>query len=177
MFEQVGVPNHETYYRTIHRLLKPGGLYLHHSIALRSPEFERLSRRKAIGAVAMGRYIFPVVRSTTSACRWPIWSVTASRCTTWRRCANTMRGPPVSGTTGCPRPDRRGTRGRQRQDEAMARLPGRRLDRVRARQRQHFPDAGLQARAGTVRPAADPRRSVSIVSAPAARGQRRAAAS
>ncbi len=59
MFEQVGVPNHETYYRTINRLLKPGGLYLHHSIALRSPEFERLSRRKAFGAVAIGRYIFP----------------------------------------------------------------------------------------------------------------------
>jgi ABC-type taurine transport system ATPase subunit len=33
MFEQVGLKNHETYFKTVHRLLKPRGLYLHHSIA------------------------------------------------------------------------------------------------------------------------------------------------
>src|SRR3984893_8266111 len=33
MFEHVGHANYERYFSTIHRLLKPGGLYLHHSIA------------------------------------------------------------------------------------------------------------------------------------------------
>jgi cyclopropane-fatty-acyl-phospholipid synthase len=35
MFERVGAANYPAYFRTINRLLKPGGLYLHHSIALR----------------------------------------------------------------------------------------------------------------------------------------------
>ena len=37
MFEHVGVANYPVYFQTIQRLLKPGGFYLHHSIALRSP--------------------------------------------------------------------------------------------------------------------------------------------
>ncbi len=32
MFEHVGLANHRTYFQTINRLLKPGGLYLHHAI-------------------------------------------------------------------------------------------------------------------------------------------------
>ena len=62
MFEHVGIANHPTYFQAINRLLKPGGLYLHHSIALRSKSFERFRRgrrRDAALATAVGRYIFP----------------------------------------------------------------------------------------------------------------------
>lgn len=62
MFEHVGIANHSTYFRTIHRLLKPGGLYLHHSIALRANAYERFRRgrrRDRAAATAIGRYIFP----------------------------------------------------------------------------------------------------------------------
>jgi cyclopropane-fatty-acyl-phospholipid synthase len=61
MFEHVGVANYPAYFRTIHRLLKPGGFYLHHSIALRSTAWERLQRRKKKPQTtnAISRYIFP----------------------------------------------------------------------------------------------------------------------
>jgi len=61
MFEHVGIANHPAYFQAVNRLLKPGGLYLHHSIALRSRSFERFrqNRRAAAAATAIGRYIFP----------------------------------------------------------------------------------------------------------------------
>jgi cyclopropane-fatty-acyl-phospholipid synthase len=62
MFEQVGEANHRTYFQSVNRLLKPGGLYLHHSIALRAPAYERFRRgrgRDRAAANAIGRYIFP----------------------------------------------------------------------------------------------------------------------
>jgi cyclopropane-fatty-acyl-phospholipid synthase len=62
MFEHVGIANHPAYFTSINRLLKPGGLYLHHAIALRSKSFERFRRgrrRDAAAATAIGRYIFP----------------------------------------------------------------------------------------------------------------------
>jgi len=59
MFEHVGVANHPAYFQTIHRLLKPGGFYLHHSIALRSAAYERRNKKKPKAATAIGRYIFP----------------------------------------------------------------------------------------------------------------------
>jgi cyclopropane-fatty-acyl-phospholipid synthase len=62
MFEQVGIANHPTYFQTVNRLLKPGGLYLHHTIALRANAYERFRRgRRAdrAAAHAIGRYIFP----------------------------------------------------------------------------------------------------------------------
>ena len=59
MFEHVGVANYPAYFQTIHRLLKPGGFYLHHSIALRSAAYERLHRKKSQTTAALVRYIFP----------------------------------------------------------------------------------------------------------------------
>jgi cyclopropane-fatty-acyl-phospholipid synthase len=62
MFEQVGIANYPTYFKTVHRLLKPGGLYLHHTIALRANAYERFRRgrrRDRAAANAIGRYIFP----------------------------------------------------------------------------------------------------------------------
>jgi cyclopropane-fatty-acyl-phospholipid synthase len=57
MFEHVGAANYPAYFQTIHRLLKPGGLYLHHSIALRSAAYER--KKKSRTGNALARYIFP----------------------------------------------------------------------------------------------------------------------
>jgi cyclopropane-fatty-acyl-phospholipid synthase len=59
MFEHVGITHHPTYFRKVHRLLKPGGLYLHHAIAFRVNEFERIQRKRSQAAVAVVRYIFP----------------------------------------------------------------------------------------------------------------------
>lgn len=59
MFEQVGVANYPTYFKTVHRLLKPGGLYLHHTIALRSAAYDRLHKKKSQTTLAVLRYIFP----------------------------------------------------------------------------------------------------------------------
>ena len=59
MFEHVGVRNYPAYFQTINRLLKPGGLYLHHSIALRSAAYERFAKRRSQPIGALVRYIFP----------------------------------------------------------------------------------------------------------------------
>jgi cyclopropane-fatty-acyl-phospholipid synthase len=59
MFEHVGVPNHGTYFKTIDRLLKPGGLYLHHAMAYRLKDFERTRRRKPQVIEIFDRYVFP----------------------------------------------------------------------------------------------------------------------
>ena len=57
MFEHVGAANYPAYFQTINRLLKPGGLYLHHSIALRAAAYER--KKKSRTANALAQYIFP----------------------------------------------------------------------------------------------------------------------
>jgi cyclopropane-fatty-acyl-phospholipid synthase len=59
MFEHVGAANYPAYFQTIHRLLKPGGFYLHHSIALRSAAYERPRKKRSRATTAIGRYIFP----------------------------------------------------------------------------------------------------------------------
>ncbi len=59
MFEQVGLANHATYFRTVNRLLNPGGLYLHHSIARPAKRDDRTFRRRPKEYAALVRYIFP----------------------------------------------------------------------------------------------------------------------
>jgi cyclopropane-fatty-acyl-phospholipid synthase len=59
MFEHVGLTNHRTYFQTIHRLLTPQGLYLHHAITRAAKATEKGFRRKRPEAVAIARYIFP----------------------------------------------------------------------------------------------------------------------
>jgi cyclopropane-fatty-acyl-phospholipid synthase len=60
MFEHVGHANHERYFKAIHRLLNPGGLYLHHAITRPAKRTDREFRRKhTTEALAIGRYIFP----------------------------------------------------------------------------------------------------------------------
>ncbi|MBZ9937453.1 cyclopropane-fatty-acyl-phospholipid synthase family protein [Mesorhizobium sp. BR1-1-16] len=59
MFEQVGIPNYPTYFQTVHRLLKPGGLYLHHAIARPAKKTDKAFRRTNPEYAAIRRYIFP----------------------------------------------------------------------------------------------------------------------
>jgi cyclopropane-fatty-acyl-phospholipid synthase len=59
MFEAVGFANHEMYFVTVNRLLKPGGIYLHHAITRRMKRDRRAWRRKAPAYKALIKYIFP----------------------------------------------------------------------------------------------------------------------
>ena len=59
MFEHVGLANHATYFRTVNRLLQPGGLYLHHAIARPAKRDDRQFRRRTKEYAALERYIFP----------------------------------------------------------------------------------------------------------------------
>ncbi len=58
-FEHIGVPNHETYFRTIHGKLNHGGLYLHHAMSYRLADFERTRKKKPQVVELFDRYIFP----------------------------------------------------------------------------------------------------------------------
>lgn len=59
MFEHVGIDNHPAYFATIHRLLKPRGLYLHHAIARPAKRTDKEFRRHRPEFAALVRYIFP----------------------------------------------------------------------------------------------------------------------
>jgi cyclopropane-fatty-acyl-phospholipid synthase len=59
MFEHVGFPRHGQYFSSVARLLKPGGLYLHHAITRRGKRDEKAFRRKKPEYQAMTEYIFP----------------------------------------------------------------------------------------------------------------------
>jgi cyclopropane-fatty-acyl-phospholipid synthase len=59
MFEQVGIKNHLDYFRTVNRLLRPRGLYLHHTIARRAKKTDRAFNRMSAEYRALVRYIFP----------------------------------------------------------------------------------------------------------------------
>jgi cyclopropane-fatty-acyl-phospholipid synthase len=59
MFEHVGLANHPAYFRAVNRLLRPGGLYLHHAIARPAKRDDRTFRKQAGEYAALVRYIFP----------------------------------------------------------------------------------------------------------------------
>lgn len=60
MFEHVGHANYQRYFSLVHRLLKPGGLYLHHAIARPAKGSDRdFFKNYGREARAIGRYIFP----------------------------------------------------------------------------------------------------------------------
>jgi cyclopropane-fatty-acyl-phospholipid synthase len=59
MFEHVGFANHKAYFSNVNRLLKPGGLYLHHAITRRGKRDLKAFRRKKPEYEALTRYIFP----------------------------------------------------------------------------------------------------------------------
>ncbi|PBC10698.1 cyclopropane-fatty-acyl-phospholipid synthase family protein [Mesorhizobium sp. WSM3859] len=59
MFEHLGLANHAAYFSAIHRLLKPGGIYLHHAITRRGKGSTRKTLRKGAEYKALIKYIFP----------------------------------------------------------------------------------------------------------------------
>jgi cyclopropane-fatty-acyl-phospholipid synthase len=59
MFEQVGIRNHLDYFRTVNRLLRPRGLYLHHTIARRAKKTDKAFAKMSAEYRALVRYIFP----------------------------------------------------------------------------------------------------------------------
>ncbi|MCR9136105.1 MAG: cyclopropane-fatty-acyl-phospholipid synthase family protein [Alphaproteobacteria bacterium] len=59
MFEHVGSANYETYFSSVGRLLKPGGLYMHHAISRRAKRGKKAWRRKTAENRAIVKYIFP----------------------------------------------------------------------------------------------------------------------
>jgi cyclopropane-fatty-acyl-phospholipid synthase len=59
MFEHVGLANFENYFKTIQRLLKPGGLYLHHAITRPGGSQAARTGKKRPEFQALTRYIFP----------------------------------------------------------------------------------------------------------------------
>ena len=59
MFEHVGIANFSRYFGAVHRLLKPGGLYLHHAITRPGKSAAARGGRKRPEFAALTRYIFP----------------------------------------------------------------------------------------------------------------------
>ena len=59
MFEAVGIDNHPTYFKAVHRLLRPGGLYLHHAISRPARGTDAQFRKMRSEYRALVRYIFP----------------------------------------------------------------------------------------------------------------------
>jgi cyclopropane-fatty-acyl-phospholipid synthase len=59
MFEHVGIANHPTYFKAVNRLLRPRGLYLHHTISRRAKKTEKAFNKMPAEYRALVRYIFP----------------------------------------------------------------------------------------------------------------------
>ena len=59
MFEHLGLANHDAYFSTVHRLLRPGGIYLHHAITKRDKGSVKKTLRKGAEFKALIKYIFP----------------------------------------------------------------------------------------------------------------------
>lgn len=59
MFEHVGIANYDSYFSAVHRLLRPGGLYMHHAITRRMKKDKKSFKRKSAEHKALVKYIFP----------------------------------------------------------------------------------------------------------------------
>ena len=59
MFEHVGLDNHQAFFRQMHRLLKPRGLYLHQASTRRPTVDLAKFRKKSVYQKLATRYIFP----------------------------------------------------------------------------------------------------------------------
>jgi cyclopropane-fatty-acyl-phospholipid synthase len=61
MVEHIGLKNHPDFYRKVHRLLKPEGLYLHHATTRIAKRDDKTFLRKRPEVRAVTKYIFPGV--------------------------------------------------------------------------------------------------------------------
>ena len=59
MHEHIGIDNYPTYYATVHSVLKPGGMYLHHAITRPAKKDAKTFRKKNKEFALLTKYIFP----------------------------------------------------------------------------------------------------------------------
>jgi cyclopropane-fatty-acyl-phospholipid synthase len=59
MLEHVGIENFPTYFKTVDRLIKPGGLFLHHAITRPGKSKAARTGKRRADFAALTRYIFP----------------------------------------------------------------------------------------------------------------------
>ena len=59
MHEHIGIDNYATYYSTVARVLKPGGIYLHHAITRPAKKDAKTFRKKNKEFKLLTKYIFP----------------------------------------------------------------------------------------------------------------------
>jgi cyclopropane-fatty-acyl-phospholipid synthase len=59
ILEHVGIDNFPAYFKTVHRSLKPGGLFLHHAITRPGKSHQARRRQKRPEFAALTKYIFP----------------------------------------------------------------------------------------------------------------------
>jgi cyclopropane-fatty-acyl-phospholipid synthase len=59
MFEHIGLAAHPLYFRTVHRLLKPDGFYLHQASVRLAKKDQKTFLKKRPEVIALTRYIFP----------------------------------------------------------------------------------------------------------------------
>lgn len=57
--EHIGIDNYPTYYRTVNRVLKEDGLFLHHAITGMPKKNRKTFRKKNKGKALLTKYIFP----------------------------------------------------------------------------------------------------------------------
>jgi cyclopropane-fatty-acyl-phospholipid synthase len=57
--EHIGINNYPTYYRTVRRVMKRDGLFLHHAITRPAKRTDKLFRRKRPEFAILTKYIFP----------------------------------------------------------------------------------------------------------------------
>ncbi len=155
MFEHVGIKNYPTYFRTVHRLLRPRGLYLHHTIARRAKRSERAFAR--LQTRIPGAHPLHLSRRRARPPRYVGSKPRAFRFRSSRRRslarALSAHDPLVVGATrGAALRSRGG--GRLRENAHVAPLPRGVFARVRTRRGRRQPDAELEAHTGFRRPAA-----------------------
>ena len=147
MFEQVGIANHPTYFATVNRLLRPQGLYLHHTIARRAKKTDRRFPADDVRVPRAGALHLPRrrARSSRHVDRQPgARRLRGPRRRGLARALPAHDAPVVGAARGAPR--RGGGAGRAGEDADVVALPRRLLDGLRPRRGAYInPDAGLQA--------------------------------
>lgn len=59
MVEHIGLANHPTYYKTVHRVLKPGGLFHHQAITRPAKRTDKEFMKKRADRAALTKYVLP----------------------------------------------------------------------------------------------------------------------
>ena len=151
MFEHTGLANHATYFKTIHRLLKPDGIYLHHAITRRyqAGQEARESAVQGVAEIYLPRRRGRPYRNDAVEPRTAPFRGSGRREPAASLCADL---PALGGAAAGP-VRRSHQRGRRGPGAAVAPLPHGLLDRLRARARSQIFQTVRPARRGRGRQA------------------------